>query len=307
MGLFQAANSAFQSSANFLSRGFEAALNTGGLMSRLAIGIPLPNNVTPLIIPLAGTVTDPDPGWSAAELNQFTPMSFYLNIHRNLNPLSYGVAAAAGVTNIRGIQNVTQGGGRSVEQLQDSGKISYIPTGLSGLQQAALRQVFVPPLTLLVNPREIRFNYPKDFEQYQAKGGVVTEYLGNNLADITATGTSTGLYTKEAGITRMKRTQSLGFQNLMSLYLIYRNNGCDYLQYAKNTISVVGAVTIFYDGVFYIGSFRNFSLGEDASNPFRLRYNFQFTVRSRLRSYAADAANIPFPLLTNLTATLGTV
>ena len=88
----------------------------------------------------------------------------------------------------------------------------------------------------------------------------------------------------------MARNFSLSYENLLSLYLIYRNNGAlwipDYsdardAQTVKpNHMATVGSVYLYYDNVLYIGSFDSFQLSEDDTAPFTLSYSFDFTVRA---------------------------
>ena len=97
----------------------------------------------------------------------------------------------------------------------------------------------------------------------------------------------------DPGLSRMTRNYSASYQNLLSLYLIYRNNGGiwtkdytsqgvvqgDIFTYRTN-LAVVGSVYIYYDNIMYVGSFDNFSISESDDSPFSLEYNFSFTVRA---------------------------
>lgn len=277
-----------------------ASVTAAAAVGRGLIGVPLPANVYPIVVPLGGA----DDPWLASSLNQFTPMSFFLNISRNQNIITQGISAITGVvsafggpdltgglTSARGPVDTQAGNGRKVGSFRDFSPLartSFIPSSPDALAQSALRQIFIPPLTLLVNPRDISIQYSKDIQEDWAQEGPITEYKGNNMPRFTANGIMGGMYTGKLGTTRRLKTPSLSFQQLMSLYLIYRNNGNDFSPFNPKRISVVGAVTMFYDGVFYIGSFDNFSISEDGNKPFRFEYNFGFKVRRTVRNLGSD-------------------
>lgn len=286
-----------QKTSQVLGKATEIAAVAG----RALIGIPLPANIYPIVVPLGGA----DDPWAASTINQFEPMTFFLNISRNQNIITRGVSAisgvisafggpdlGAGLTSVRGPVDLQAGNGRKVNSLRDFNTLartSYIPSSPDALKASALRQLFVPPLTLLINPKDISIAYTKDIDDRSwTQDGPIVEYKGNNPLRLQANGVMAGMYTGKYGITRRLKTASLSFQQLMSLYLMYRNNGNDFSPTSPGQISIVGAVTIFYDGVFYIGSFDNFNIQEDANSPFRLAYNFNFTARRTIRNLGAD-------------------
>jgi hypothetical protein len=82
----------------------------------------------------------------------------------------------------------------------------------------------------------------------------------------------------------MARNFSKGYQNFLSLYLLYRNNAGLYLPdlgvEKRLNLSVVGTVYIYYDNILYLGSFDSFNVTEDDTKPFTLDYTFEFTVRA---------------------------
>jgi hypothetical protein len=103
---------------------------------------------------------------------------------------------------------------------------------------------------------------------------------------INASGVSAAQYAIAAdlsgGLTNYNRLHSLSYMNLMSLLLIYKNNGMVYGQsgtWDEGVIILPGAVYIYYDDRLYIGSFDSFGITDDATKPHNLTYNFSFTVR----------------------------
>ncbi len=152
-----------------------------------------------------------------------------------------------------------------------------------------------PPLKLLVNPTSFKVSSDKILSDGNwVRNGPVLEHWGNGQDKIDGSGKVAGFYAIDTahgatpGLSRTARFYSASYQNLLSLWLLYKNNGALYLDLAKITnnlnettrLSVVGSIYIYYDGILYFGSFDNFNLTESDSGPFTLEYTFQFTVRS---------------------------
>jgi len=152
------------------------------------------------------------------------------------------------------------------------------------------KRTYIPPLTLLVNPSDMTLNAQKVATPTYAKGGWIVEHWGEELDRILISGRTGGFYignevfNNKAGITRINARNSAAYQNLMALYLIYKNNGYNYeKQYDKRRINSVGSVRLYYDFVNYIGSFRSFTITEEATRPFSFSYSFEFVVRKWYR------------------------
>lgn len=163
------------------------------------------------------------------------------------------------------------------------------------LMQAALDQMArTPPLRLLVNPQSLRVQASKIISDGNwGRNGPIVEHWGEEQDKIEASGKIAAFYSMDAydangpGLTRTARQFSSSYQNLMSLWLIYKNNGGIWFpdpispsgSRAKN-LSVVGSVYLYYDEILYIGSFDNFSITEAEGSPFSLEYSFSFSVRA---------------------------
>ena len=272
-----------------------------GTLSRSIIAIPLPPQVQPIVVPINGE----DEPWLGSAPNNVSPMSFFLNIDKNQSSLIQGISTIAGIVGALGGPDLTGGlntvrgpvdqigGTRKVASFRDFGPLSrttFLPTGINGATTAAavLRQVFVPPLTLLVNPDSFDLSETMNFSEQRMYRGPVVEFFGSDMPTLSCRGKTAGFFTGSQGLNRRFKTPSLSFQQLISLYFIYRNNGNDYNPADSNQIHIVGAVTIFYDGTFYVGSFENFEIREDATAPFRFEYSFTFRVRRLVRSIGSD-------------------
>lgn len=144
----------------------------------------------------------------------------------------------------------------------------------------------MPPLLLLINPSEFSRSY-----EHTADSGVKGRY-GNIVSlwlerpmKISSSGMSAGQYAMDVGgyggLTTENRVHSLSYQNLMSLFMIYKNNGVIYAgDESQAGIPIVTcSIYIYYDNHIYIGSFSDFSIDDDASKPFNIKYSFTFDVR----------------------------
>jgi len=149
-----------------------------------------------------------------------------------------------------------------------------------------------PPLRMLVNPASFSVKGEKIVSDGNwARNGPVIEHWGDAQDKISASGKIAGFYAmdrqnaREPGLNRTAKFFTKSFQNFLSLFLIYKNNGGLYLnesegQYIRRNLSVVGSVYIYYDNTLYLGSFDNFNITEDATSPHTLEYSYDFTVRA---------------------------
>lgn len=154
-----------------------------------------------------------------------------------------------------------------------------------------------PPLRLLVNPSSFKVSSEKIISDSEwTRNGPVVEHWGDGQDTLEGSGKLAGFFAIDAnspkgdaegqgpGLTRVARNFSASYHNLLSLWLLYRNNasiltqGLDGSEWAR--LSMLGSIYIYYDNTLYVGSFDNFNLTEDDTAPYTLEYNFQFTVRA---------------------------
>jgi hypothetical protein len=194
-----------------------------------------------------------------------------------------------------------EGGEQVLRDLEGLGLSSSRVPGAADADYVAAQAEYmrlIPPLVLLVNPTSFSRNYTKRITDgaYTRKGHVA-QFDGEELPTIDCSG-QIGAYVAAdlnnagvrnqgtGGVTRWMRRFSASWQNLMSLWTFYRNNG--YVYHAENTmgmsggeepsrIALVGAVQIYYDGVIYLGSFDEFSMDETEDKPHSMSYSFKFT------------------------------
>lgn len=162
------------------------------------------------------------------------------------------------------------------------------------LREAIEQMANTPPLRLLVNPSSFGTSLEKiqSDTEFSRSGNIIHHFV-DNQDRIEGSGKIAAFYSISAfdtnggpGLTRSARQFSASYQNLLSLWLIYKNNGGIWLPdpFAPNkngtNLSVVGSVYLYYDGCMYVGSFDSFEITESVDTPYSLEYSFSFVVRS---------------------------
>jgi len=152
-----------------------------------------------------------------------------------------------------------------------------------------------PPLTLLINPESMAIAYVST-QQFsnRSRSGFIFERWGEAQPTISFSGT-TGAWAagqnparvfpgmdetvSPTGVQFATKRDSAAFQNFISLYQFYRNNG-----YIYDTVTgteahlYIGAVAIDYDQWTYVGHIDNFEYSYDEQNPHNLKWSMNFTV-----------------------------
>jgi hypothetical protein len=161
--------------------------------------------------------------------------------------------------------------------------------------QAAIEQMAkMPPLRLLVNPESFSMSAEKIVSDGNyGRNGPIVEHWGDGQERIEGSGKVAAFFAMDAfnatgpGLTRTARAGSLSFQNLMSLYLLYKSNGALWMkEFLDNRtenhslMSLIGSIYIYYDNTLYVGSFDNFTITESDTAPYTLEYSFSFVARA---------------------------
>lgn len=171
---------------------------------------------------------------------------------------------------------------------QKSGFVSTLADAYTAadiaLQVARLTQV--PPLVLLVNPKELSITYNKT-QSYQTRTrkGYVFEAFGEEQPTMSISGTTAGFVAggnapgAVSGYQWAARRDSAAWQNFVSLYHMYRNNG-----YIFDTVNrteahlFIGSIAIDYDQFTYEGHIESFSFSFDSAMPLRVEFQMEFHV-----------------------------
>lgn len=147
-----------------------------------------------------------------------------------------------------------------------------------------------PPLTLLINPRNLSLNY-NNIQKFsdRTRTGFIFERWGGEQVDLSFSGSCAGFITAHlpaisgntspvfSGNGMEAKRNSAGFQNFLALYHFYRNNGIIH-DNIKGTEAhhMVGAIAINYDQKTYIGHIESFDYAFSEELVGRLDYNLAF-------------------------------
>jgi hypothetical protein len=204
-------------------------------------------------------------------------------------------------------------------------------TAVSDLNQALdvlvqlNRMVATPSLTLLVNPANMVVSRSKK-QTYQDRSrfNYIFQSWGEEQVRLSISGKSAGFVvgtpeageqagtgggtdgqvfssTTPSGYQWASKNDSAGWQNLMNLFTLYRNNAYIYNQLDKSEAHLwIGNIQIMYDQWVYMGQFENFSysFNENAQHG-GIEFNFDFVA-----SYVSDLSQAgvftvqPYPAVT---------
>lgn len=181
-----------------------------------------------------------------------------------------------------------------------------------------LRRILeAPPLTLLVNPNSMAINYT-NIQNYgtRTRFGFIFERWGEEQPSISFSGTTgafyagttdgaasaTGLTSSASGRAFAVKRDSAAWQNLVSLFQFYRNNG--YIYNTRDNSEAhhfVGAVAIDYDQWTYVGHIESFEYSYEATNGERIDWTLEFKV-DRMYDNAVQSFSVS-PLSAGATVT----
>jgi hypothetical protein len=178
--------------------------------------------------------------------------------------------------------------GRNIQASQDENRKK-----LNDIQlQDIIRQIdiirSIPFLILLINPHTFDRDYDNSPDAVKVRNGYVVHVPIPSSPQISSKGETAAQYVVDAsgagGITGENRINSLSYHNLLSLMMMYKNNGHIYFTDGGGPGNAgIQAVTmsmfIYYDNVIYIGSFDDFSVTDTGMKPFNMEYDFRFNVR----------------------------
>lgn len=200
------------------------------------------------------------------------------------------------------------------ESEQTADRVDLNKTGLGARYQEAQRAESTmaamalermrktPPLRLLVNPTSFKISSEKVVSDGNfTREGPVIEHWGEQQDKMSISGKIAAFFAIDTqpspntenlgggpGLTRVARQYSASYQNFLSLYLLYRNNGGLFVNTLADSmhnnllsrLSLVGSIYIYYDNTMYIGSFDSFDVTENDTAPYTLEYSIEFTVRA---------------------------
>lgn len=159
-----------------------------------------------------------------------------------------------------------------------------------------------PPLVLLVNPNNmsVQFNRMHQYTE-RTRYGYIYQHWGEEQPRLSISGVSgawiaganprdiqraqvaansRGQNSSVSGLQWASKKDSAAWQNLMSLFGFYMNNGYIFDTVGKSYAHhFVGAIAIKYDHWVYIGNINNFNFGYEETKQYGgIAFNFDFTV-----------------------------
>lgn len=152
-----------------------------------------------------------------------------------------------------------------------------------------------PPLVLLINPESLQVSYSKiqSFED-RSRHGYVFQAWGETQPTLSISAKCGAFISGGRGVQWASRRDSASWQNLMTAFQFYRNNGYIYDTVGKsNAHLMVGALSIRYDQWIYFGNMQSLSYGlEDSTNVNGgVVFEMEFTVTSML-DVASSSYNV---------------
>lgn len=168
-------------------------------------------------------------------------------------------------------------------------------TTVADIRYQLEKMLQVPPLTMFVNPNSLSISYTT-VQQFtnRSRYGYIFERWGEGQPVLSISGTTgafiaganpataTGSLTETSvatGVQFASKRDSAAYQQLMSLFQIYKNNGYIYDTLGHSQAHLmIGAVAIDYDQFTYVGNIDSFEYSYSQDTPHRIEWSMEFTV-----------------------------
>lgn len=138
-----------------------------------------------------------------------------------------------------------------------------------------------PPLVLLINPQNLQIAYTK-IQQYtdRSRHGYIFHVWGEDQPRLSITARCGAFVSGGRGVQFASKRDSKAWQNLMTAFHFYKNNGYIYDTVGKSNAHLfVGALSIHYDGWVYYGNMESFSFTyEEEKQHGGMEFSMEFVV-----------------------------
>ncbi len=141
-------------------------------------------------------------------------------------------------------------------------------------------------LVMHVNPASLDESYNHKIERIITYGGFVEQHWGNELTEISASGSTGAFMNLYTGLTSVLRQKTIAWDRYRDLMDLYYNNGS--LYDPQGGIVLQGHILLMYDRGTYLGTFRTFETEETDDSPFAFKLNWTFKVEQTLLSMSAQ-------------------
>lgn len=129
-------------------------------------------------------------------------------------------------------------------------------------------------LYLHVNPANFDVSYSKLITRIQTLGGFVEQHFGDQLTDISATGSTGAFISVDNGVTTLHRQDTIAYHKIQQLIDVFKSNGSVYD--SRGMVQFRGRVRITFDGGIYDGYFVNLEVNESGDKPYEFEVNWSF-------------------------------
>ena len=216
--------------------------------------------------------------------------------------------AAEATTELTGLRS-TLSAGRILQTTMGTEARSVLADNVTvaDIKYQVEKMLQTPPLTLFINPTDMNISY-STIQQYtqRTRWGKVFERWGEGQPTLSISG-STGAWCAgvdpgaavglahdggdtdvPTGVQFASKRNSAAFQQFVSLYHLYRNNGYIYDTVEKSEAHLfIGAVAIDYDQMTYVGNIDSFEYSYEEDSPHRIQWSMEFTV-GRMYDHAEE-------------------
>jgi len=159
-------------------------------------------------------------------------------------------------------------------------------------------------LVLHVNPRSMNLQYSKLISRTQTRGGFVEQHWGDALEAITFEGSTGGFVRLYAGLSNKTgtsgagsdltalqgRRETIAYDRYLDLLALFKGNGAVYD--INGSIAIQGYLQVTFDEGVYLGWFdTDFTLTEDASQPYQFRMNSRFIIAEERLNFRSTVLN----------------
>lgn len=156
-------------------------------------------------------------------------------------------------------------------------RTGYMPMAFQVTSPVDQRKLLLPhALVMHVNPNNFAETHTKKIEKIQTRGGFVEQHWGDELSEISASGSTGSFLNVYVGLASVVRQRTIAWDRFRDLMDIYHNNGSVYDPYGN--VVLQGQIMLMYDKGIYYGTFRNFDYEETGDSPYAFTLNWTFKV-----------------------------
>jgi len=145
-------------------------------------------------------------------------------------------------------------------------------------------------LVMHINPSNWDETHTKKIERFQTRGGWVEQHWGDELTEISASGSTGAFMNVYTGLSSILRQRTIAWDRYRDLVDLFKNNAA--LHDPSGSIVLQGHVMLMFDRGTYLGRFRAFDVEETDESPFAFSMNWTFKVEHTILQ-VASSANAP--------------